>query len=125
MTAKTYLTVAFITFLAISLPFVAIHLIANPDDAQLTTLQHLVAVVANFFGPWGVAIVRLVDYPNAGLRSFSWPWALGLSILASLLLVLPLRIRHRPLQLSFAVLWGLFCLAWFVVGLGQIASGLL
>ena len=46
----------------ISLPFVILHLLAKPDDAAITPLQHLVAALANYFGPWGVAIVRLVEF---------------------------------------------------------------
>jgi hypothetical protein len=60
-----------VTFAIVSLPFVFIHIMANPDDAPISPLQHAAAALANFFGPWGVAMVRLVDFPNAGLRSFS------------------------------------------------------
>jgi hypothetical protein len=61
--------------LVVSLPFVVLHLMAAPEDAPITPLQHVVAVLANYFGPWGVALVRLVDFPNAGLRLFIWVWA--------------------------------------------------
>jgi hypothetical protein len=109
----------------VSLPFVLIHLMAAPDDAPITPLQHVVAALANYFGPWGVTIVRLVDFPNAGLRSFSWALAAGLTLLGAALLVLPLRIQKRPFQVLLSVLWGLFLVVWFGIGLRQIADGLL
>jgi len=94
-----------ITALVISLPFTAIHLLARPDDAPITPLQHVAAAVANFFGPWGVVLVRLVDFPNAGLRSFSWTLAVGLSLFGGLLLVLAAQITRRFGQILLTVLW--------------------
>jgi hypothetical protein len=111
--------------LVVSLPFVAIHLTAAPDDAPITPLQHVVAALANYFGPWGVAIVRLVDFPNAGLRSFSWALAAGMTLLGAALCLLPLKVHNRPGQILLSVLWGLFVVVWFGVGLRQIADGLL
>jgi hypothetical protein len=111
--------------LVISLPFTIIHLIARPDDAPITPLQHMTAAFANFFGPWGVAIVRVVDFPNAGLRSFSWALAVGLTVLGGLLILLSVRMKQRYLQYVFIALWALFTVVWFAVGLRQIASGLL
>jgi hypothetical protein len=111
--------------LVVSLPFVIMHLGAAPDDAPITPFQHVVAAMGNYFGPWGVAIVRLVDFPNAGLRSFSWALAAGLTVLGAALLVLALKIRNRPWQILLSVVWGLFVVVWFGVGLSQIADGLL
>jgi hypothetical protein len=111
--------------LVISLPFVTIHLLANPNDAPITPLQHIAAAVANYFGPWGVAIVRLVDFPNAGLRSFSWLLAIGLTLLGGLFLGLGLWIKGRGWQYSLIAFWALFMVVWFGVGLRQIADGLL
>jgi hypothetical protein len=88
-------------------------------------VQHVAAALANFFGPWGVTIVRLVDFPNAGLRSFSWTLAVGLTLLAGLLVALRLRVRTQPWQLVLTGFWALFGLVWFGVGLRQIADGLL
>lgn len=124
-TPRTLWTAFVIIWLVISLPFVIIHLLAAPDDAPITPLQHVVAALANYFGPWGVVIVRLVDFPNAGLRSFSWALAAGLTLLGALLLVLPLGISNRPLQVLLTVFWALFVLVWFGLGLTQIADGLL
>jgi len=109
----------------ISLPFTIIHLLAKPDDAAISPLQHITAAVANFFGPWGVAIVRLVDFPNAGMRAFSWPWAFALTVIGILLVALAVRLRKRWEQLLSVALWTVFMLIWFAVGLTQIASGLL
>ena len=125
MSTRRVLAVYAITGLVIGLPFTILHLIARPNDAPITALQHVTAAVANFFGPWGVAIVRLVDFPNAGLRSFSWALAAGLTLLAVVLFVLPLRIRNRRWQILLSVLWGLFVVVWFGVGFTQIAAGLL
>ena len=125
MSARKVIAVFAVILLAVSVPFVIVHLRAAPDDAPITTLQHVVAALANFFGPWGVVIVRLVDFPNAGLRSFSWALAAGLTLLGALLLVLPLRTRNRLWQILLTVFWGLFVVVWFGVGLSQIAGGLL
>jgi hypothetical protein len=111
--------------LVISLPFVIIHLIAAPDDAPITPLQHLVAAVANYFGPWGVTIVRLVDFPNSGLRSFNWALAVGLTLLGATMLILASKAHRHLWQVLLSVLWGLFVIVWFGVGLRQIADGLL
>lgn len=111
--------------LSVSLPFVLIHLLAAPDDAPISPLQHVVAALANYLGPWGVAVVRLVDFPNAGLRSFSWALAAGLTVLGAALLILPLKVHNRGWQILLSVLWGLFVVVWFAVGFGQIADGLL
>jgi hypothetical protein len=72
-----------------------------------------------------VAVVRLVDFPNAELRSSSWALAAGLTLLGSALFILPLRIKNRSGQILLSVLWGLFVAVWFGVGLMQIADGLL
>ncbi len=72
-----------------------------------------------------VALVRLVDFPNAGLRSFSWAWAIGLTVTGGLLPVLATQIARRPAQLLLTALWAVFVVVWFGVGLTQIASGLL
>lgn len=125
MTTRKVFAVFGIIVLVVSLPFVIIHLLAAPDDAPITPLQHVVAAVANYLGPWGVAIVRLVDFPNAGLRLFSWALAAGLTLVGAALLILPLKIHNRPWQILLSVLWGLFVVVWFGVGLRQIADGLL
>lgn len=125
MSTRKVLAVFAIILVGVSVPFVFVHLRAAPDDASITPLQHVVAALANYFGPWGVAIVRLVDFPNAGLRSFNWALAAGLTLLGALLLVLPLKIRSRPWQFLLTVLWELFVVVWFGMGLSQIADGLL
>ncbi|HWH70100.1 MAG TPA: hypothetical protein VNT26_11995 [Candidatus Sulfotelmatobacter sp.] len=114
-----------ITGLVVSLPFTFIHLVANPDDAAITPLQHVTAALANFFGPWGAHIVRLVDFPNAGLRSFNWPLAIGLTLVGGLLLVMATRLTKRSMEILLTACWALFLIVWFGVGLLQIADGLL
>ena len=125
MTTRRLLATYGVIALAISLPFTIIHLIARPDDAPITPLQHVTAAAANYFGPWGVVIVRLVDFPNAGLRSFSWAWSIGLTVIGGLLLVLGAQIKNRPLQVFLTAGWALFLIVWFGVGLRQVADGLL
>jgi hypothetical protein len=125
MTARKQLGVYVIITLVVSVPCAILHVMAAPDEAAITPLQRLAAVLANYFGPWGVALVHLVEFPNAGLRSFSWPLAIGLTLLGGLLLLLPMRVRIRPWQFVLTVLWAIFALVWFGVGLCQIADGLL
>lgn len=117
----TYAIVGFV----ISLPFTIIHLVANPDDAPISPLQHTMAAAANYFGPWGVAIVRLVDFPNAGLRSFSWALAIGLTVIGGVILVMAAQATGRPLKILLGITWSVFVVIWFGVGLSQIADGLL
>ncbi len=125
MTTRRMLLIYSIAALVVALPFTVIHLIARPDDAPITPLQHAAAALANFFGPWGVAIVRLVDFPNAGMRSFSWLLAVGLTMVGALLVIMATRTTRRPLQFALAGVWISFSVVWFAVGLGQIAGGLL
>jgi hypothetical protein len=125
MSTRRLLAVLTVVLLVVSEPFMLVHLMAAPDDAPITPLQHVVAALANFFGPWGVAIVRLVDFPNAGLRSFSWVLAVGLTLVGTGLLVLLLKSTRRGWQIALTVVWGLFLIIWFGVGLRQIADGLL
>lgn len=79
------LLVLVLIFLLIGFPFTVVHLIAAPDEVHITSLQRIVAAIADFFGPWGIAIVRLVDFPNAGFRSFSWISAVVLTLIGALL----------------------------------------
>jgi len=123
--AQKCLVVYGLVALVVSVPFTIIHLIARPDDTPLSPLQHVVAALANYFGPWGVAVVRLFDFPNAGLRSFSWPLAAGLTVLGAALIVFRTRTQNRPGRILLSLLWAVFVTAWFGVGLVQIADGLL
>ncbi|HQH72647.1 MAG TPA: hypothetical protein PK360_11260 [bacterium] len=125
MTTKKVFAIYALTAVVISLPFTIIHLTANPDDAVITPFQHLTAAFANGFGPWGVVLVHLAAFPNTGLRSFRWTWAARLMLVGGLLLVLPMRVRHRTVQFLLIAIWGLFSVVWFGVGLIQIADGLL
>ena len=70
-------------------------------------------------------MVRLVDFPNAGLRSFSWPLALGLTVLGVFILAVSSRAKDRRLQYLVIGGWALFTMVWLTVGFGQIADGLL
>lgn len=125
MPTRRVLVMFMIVGLALSLPFTIIHLIARPDDAPITPLQHLVAAIANYFGPWGVVLVRVVDFPNAGLRAFDWGLALGLTLVGGVLILFAAQLTKRFFQLLLTAVWALFALVWFTVGLTQIASGLL
>jgi uncharacterized membrane protein YuzA (DUF378 family) len=125
MTTRRMLIVYAIVGLAVSLPFVFIHFNAKPNDAPITPLQHITAAVANFFGPWGGPIVRLVDFPNAGLRSFSWALSVGMTVFGVVLILFGAQAKPRLLQYGLITLWTVFTVVWFGVGLGQIADGLL
>ena len=124
MNPRRLLGIYVLTVAAIGLPVSVLHLVANPDDAAITPVQHVTAAVANLFGPWGVVIVRLVDFPNAGLRSFSWVLAVGLTLAGSSLLMLAKRSEAGKIQMLLAAFWALFVILWFGVGLRQIADGL-
>lgn len=125
MNTRKLLVACAVSFLIVSLPFIIIHLVAAPDDAPISPVQHVVAAFANFFGPWGVVIVRLVDFPNAGMREFNWILSAALTLVGALLLGSILKLRTRPLQFLFLGAWAVFSVVWFGVGLLQIASGLL
>jgi len=125
MSAKRLLSFYAVTLAVVSLPFTVIHLMARPDDAPISPLQHVVGAAANFFGPWGVAIVRLADFPNAGMRSFSWTWAIGLTLVGALLVAVPVLVKNHYVQYASLILWTAFLVVWFGIGLLQIASGLL
>lgn len=109
----------------VAFPFLCIHLVANPNDAPISFFQHFMAALANFFGPWGIFITHLVDFPNAGLRSFSLATALFLTALGVLLVWLGARTGSKRLQNILTGCWTIFLVAWFVVGFLQIADGLL
>ena len=124
MTKAQIIAIYALIFIAISLPFTLLHLLAKPD-ASLTVAQHVAAAVANFFGPWGVLLVRLVDFPNAGIRSFSLTLAVLLTLAGTLITAVPLLFSKRSGQYLSMVAWTLFAIVWFFVGLIQIADGLL
>lgn len=125
MKSRKLLGVYAILTAVISLPFTLLHLVARPDDAPISGVQHAAAALSNYFGPWGVALVRLVDFPNAGMRSFRWTLALGLTALGVALVVMARGSDRRWAQWLGAGVWAVFVLVWFVVGFGQIADGLL
>ncbi|MBI5091130.1 MAG: hypothetical protein HZB26_01660 [Candidatus Hydrogenedentes bacterium] len=125
MTSRSLLFAYLVFLVAISVPFSFLHLIARPDDAPISPLQRVVAVAANYFGPWAGPIVWLVDFPNAGLRSFSLAWAGGLTLLAAALVLVPVLWRRRPLQYVCIAIYVPFLLVWFGAGFFQIAAGLL
>lgn len=64
-----------------------IHLIAAPDDAP-NPASACRGCDGQLLRDVGVTIVRLVDFPNAQLRSFSWVLAAGLTLLGAALLLL-------------------------------------
>lgn len=125
MPTKKVLSTYGVILVVVSLPFVLIHLVAAPDDAPISPFQHVVAALANYLGPWGVAVVRWVDFPNAGMRSFSWTLAIGLTAVALFLVAVPILNRKRLVQGICAVVYTMFLMVWFSVGLLQIADGLL
>lgn len=114
-----------ITTIVLGIPFVVLHLVANPDDAPISMLQHIAAAFANFFGPWGVAIVRLVDFPNAGMRSFNLGIAVGLTLALAAAVYATLQARRRGTQVLAYAGFVLLMLFWLGLGLVQIADGLL
>jgi hypothetical protein len=125
MSDRKSLAPFWITLLLASVPFTVLHCLANPDDAVISPIQRFGAVVSNFFGPWGVLVVRIVDFPNAGTRAFSWPLALILTAIGVGLLLLAAQVEKKSLRSALLALWIVFLVFWFGSGLIQIASGLL
>jgi hypothetical protein len=125
MSIKNQLSIYGAIVLIVSLPFIVIHMFAHPDDAPISPMQHFVAVLANVFGPWGVVIVRIVDFPNAGLRSFSLTIAVALTLVGAGLIILPFVVKNRFVQYSSITAWFVFVTLWFAIGIRQIADGLL
>jgi hypothetical protein len=103
----------------------AIGLVDTPGGPTLTALHGVVAVFANMLGPWAGLIVALVDFPNAGLRSFNVFAAVGLTALYAVNVfvgVLAERtLQRRILYAQFLVL----TLVWYGYGFYLIADGLL
>jgi hypothetical protein len=125
MSVKKTLWMYIAVLMTVSLPFTAVHILARPDDAPISPMQHLVAALANFFGPWGVVIVQIVDFPNAGLRSFKLTLAVALTLIGAGLIALPLVVKKNFVQCSCIIVWFVFVTLWFAIGLRQIADGLL
>jgi hypothetical protein len=48
-----------------------------------------------------------------------------MTVMAALLLLILALVRNRWGRASFFLIWGLFMVAWFGIGLFQIADGLL
>jgi hypothetical protein len=67
MSTRKVLAVFGVIAIVVGLPFVLIHLMAAPDDAPITPLQHVVAALANYLGPWGVTIAVVLDWPTYSL----------------------------------------------------------
>lgn len=125
MARNKVLVIYGVVLLAVSLPFTIIHLTASPDDAPITPIQHVVAALANVLGPWGVVVVRCVNFPNAGLRSFNLLLALVMTALAGGLIWVGYYVKGRGLQYFSIVVWTAFLILWLGIGLRQIADGLL
>jgi hypothetical protein len=125
MSTRTLLNRCGLISLVLGFPFVVLHLLANPDDAAISPLQHAAAATANFFGPWGGALVRIVDFPNAGWQTFHLGWAIALTLIGGGMLACSPWMRNRVQQYGFLAGWTVFVAVWFVVGFTQIASGLL
>ena len=94
--AFTRRTMAFALFAIAFLPSAAcallhVRAVAVLGADGLTPVHGGIAVLANWFGPWGVLVVRIADFPNAGLRSFHLPLALGLTVLLAGFLLLDER----------------------------------
>ncbi len=94
-------------------------------DPAVTWLQGIVAIFANMAGPWAGHVVALVDFPNAGLRSFNILAAIGLTIVYTSNVLIGSVVQH-PVQRR--ILFGQFLaltVAWYGYGFYLIADGLL
>jgi len=94
-------------------------------DAPVSLFQGLVATFANMAGPWAGHLVGLVDFPNAGLRSFNLLAAAGLTLVYLSNALIGGVVVH-PVQRR--ILFGQFLfltVLWYGYGFYLIADGLL
>ena len=103
----------------------SVGLIDTPGQQPITGAQGLTAAVANTLGPWAGHVVRVVDFPNAGLRSFMLFPALTLTALVVVLVAVGLRSRQTVCQRICLALFAALMLVWYGYGFLLIADGLL
>ena len=103
----------------------AIGSVDTPGSTAMTAVHGITALIANAFGPWAGHIVALVDFPNAGLRSFNVYAAVGLTLLyltsAAAGALGERRLQRRVLLGQFTLL----TLVWYGYGFYLITDGLL
>ena len=95
------------------------HLRAWPDYIKPAT--SLLAGFANLFGPWATIIVKASNFPNAG-GCFNLKHALICTAILTPVIIIPLLVKKRWLQILCAVLYTPLILCWLGYGFLQLAS---
>ncbi len=101
----------------------AIGLNDTPEGPAISVTQGFAAAGANMLGPWSGHIVRVVNFPNAGLRSFSMLGALGLTVTFVILIGAGYVLRQRPARWTVFSLFLLLMPVWYGYGFYLIADG--
>ena len=81
----------------------------------------LLAGFANLFGPWATIIVKGSNFPNAG-GSFNLKHAIIYTAILTPVIIIPLLVKKRWLQILCAVLYAPIILCWLGYGFLQLAS---
>ena len=94
------------------------HILAWPDRMKLAT--KICAGFANLFGPWATIIVQASNFPNAG-HCFNLLFTLSCTVILASVIIVPLLIRKRWLQILCAILFIPLILFWLWSGWVQLA----
>lgn len=89
----------------------------RPDYIKTATI--LFAGFANLFGPWTTIIIKASDFPNAG-HAFNLIHAILYTIILTLVIIIPLLIKKKWLQILCAVLYAPLMISWFGYGTAQL-----
>ena len=119
-----------LVWLVLGLLFSVLHLRAiglrdTPEQAPISALQGIVAATSNFLGPWAGHLVRVVDFPNAGLRNFRWSLAALMTLAAFTLVAVGTQTAHRGMRVAAMFLFTTLMVFWYAYGFFLIAAGLL
>lgn len=107
------------------LHFQAIGLGDTPGSDPITLTQAATAALGNTLGPWAGHVVRFVDFPNAGLRSFNAVAAIALTLLYAGLAVTGMRTDRGALRRACFAAFFVATLAWYGYGFYLISDGML
>jgi len=119
-----------IMWLTVAFPVAMIHLFAigfrdTADSPAISTSQALAAVASNPLGPWAGHAVRVVQFPNAGLRLFNPTHALGLTAVFVMLVFAGVYANNRAIRWTIVALFAVFLPVWYGYGFILIADGML
>ena len=93
------------------------NLLNRPDYIKTPTI--LFAGLANLFGPWTTIIIKASDFPNAG-GAFNLTHAIFYTVILTLVIIIPLLIKNKWLQIICAVIYAPLMISWFAYGTAQL-----